>query len=184
MCVMTFPLQKSILTVELCPADACLDNMEKISLEKLPPELPLAAPEPCTLERDFRGSLRFPKRDFRGSLRFPKRDFRGSLRFPKRDFRGSLRFPKRDFRGSLRFPKRDFRGSLCVPKWDFRGSLRFPKRDFPVPGNRGSHQGRRIPNVPSETVPPRLLHFQHRGALPFPLPELVPGQEIGLGSGG
>ncbi|XP_048144992.1 uncharacterized protein LOC125318380 [Corvus hawaiiensis] len=64
MCVMTFPLQKSILTVELCSMDTpetfplcqeercvtetagtCLENLEKLSQE-----LPVAALEPCTLE--------------------------------------------------------------------------------------------------------------------------------------
>ncbi|CAN8207016.1 unnamed protein product [Coccothraustes coccothraustes] len=62
MCVMRFPLQKSILTVELCPPDTagtfpqpqeelgvtkttgtCLDNLEKLHQE-------LPAAEPCTLE--------------------------------------------------------------------------------------------------------------------------------------
>ncbi|XP_041876340.1 uncharacterized protein LOC121660849 [Corvus kubaryi] len=64
MCVMTFPLQKSILTVELCSLDTpetfplcqeercvtetagtCLENLEKLSQE-----LPVSALEPCTLE--------------------------------------------------------------------------------------------------------------------------------------
>ncbi|KAF4805548.1 hypothetical protein TURU_000576 [Turdus rufiventris] len=59
MCTMKFPLQKSILTVELCPADSfplpqeelcaaetagtCPENLEKLSQE-------LPAVEPCTLE--------------------------------------------------------------------------------------------------------------------------------------
>lgn len=61
MCVMKFPLQKSIVTVELCPPDpsatsplaqeelcgtkTCPENLEKLSQE-----LPMAALEPCTLE--------------------------------------------------------------------------------------------------------------------------------------
>lgn len=63
-CVMTFPLQKSILAVELCSPDTpetfplsqeelcvtetagtCLENLEELSQE-----LPIAALEPCTLE--------------------------------------------------------------------------------------------------------------------------------------
>lgn len=56
MCTMKFPLQKSILTVELCPADSfplpqeelcatetCLENLEKLTQE-------LPTVEPCTLE--------------------------------------------------------------------------------------------------------------------------------------